>query len=566
VRDPPGATGPRPNPLIVAACGKGRAYSDPANEGRDKAFCLARTSGRKESIIGTEIELKLAARPGDLPALARMLEARAGGTAQHSRARLVSTYFDTPDQALAKRGLVLRVRERDGRFVQTVKSIESGAEFGAQPGGGALSRGEWEDVVDGAWPDPRAFESGCFLQPETAGRLVPLFRTEIVRDTIALAPAPGTHIEAAIDCGHLDAPSRAAGEPISEVELELKSGQAAALYDVALELLAVAPVRLERRSKAERGYRLAGLQAAPAVAVQAARIDLDRDLGGHVALPRIGFACLEQMLHNEAFVLAGRADGIHQMRVAVRRLRAVLSAFAGMLPGEQRRWASQELRWLGAALGATRNLDVFETALVAPARQALGDSAGLQALSAAAARRRAAAHALAAEAIRSTRYTGLVLRLLRWFESCGWRRTGASRKLDRPIGRIATGILDRRRRIVKRYSGNLAGRSPEERHELRIALKKLRYATEALAGLFDSGEVGRFLAQVKRVQDDLGDANDVQVGRAIVAALAGQHDGAGIAAAGEAMVRWHERRLANRAAKLRRRVDRLNQGDPFRAT
>lgn len=486
-----------------------------------------------------------------------MLEARAADGPGPSCARLVSTYFDTPDQALARQGLVLRVRERDGHFVQTVKS-------GGRAGATALVRGEWEDPIGGPSPDPNAPASGRFVPAASAGRLMPLFRTEVARRTIALAPASGTRIEAAIDEGLILAPGRDAGEPVSEVELELKRGDVAALYDVALELLAVAPVRLERRSKPARGYRLVAPEAPPVAAVHAASVDLDRSLSGHEALRRIAHTCLDQMQQNEGAVLVGLPDGIHQMRVAVRRLRAVLAAFGAMLPGEQRRWASAELRRLGNALSAARNLDVFLGALVEPARRTLGDGSGIASLTAAVEQRRLAAYAAAAEAIGATRYTGLLLRLLRWCEGCEWRREAASRALDAPIGDIATDILDRRRQVAKRYGTGFEGQSPQQRHELRIALKKLRYATEMLGGLYDASAVGRFLKSVKQLQDDLGDANDLCVGHDIVAELVQASGGSGtIAEAGAAVLEWHQQRLARRAAPLPRRVTRLFESEPF---
>src|ERR1700683_4613577 len=118
--------------------------------------------------IATETELKLAARTGDLPAVRRALEAMAGGTGV-SRARLVSTYYDTPDRALARRGSTLRVRRNGRSFIQTVKS---------EGEVGELARGEWEDAVAGERPDPLAAQTGPFLSPEIAEQLRPMFRTE----------------------------------------------------------------------------------------------------------------------------------------------------------------------------------------------------------------------------------------------------------------------------------------------------------------------------------------------------------------------------------------------------
>ena len=107
-------------------------------------------------------------------------------------------------------------------------------------------------------------------------------------------------------------------------------------------------------------------------------------------MQQIGLACLDHMSRNEAAVLAGIADGIHQMRVAVRRLRATLSGFGELLPNNQRHWASEELRWLADALGPARNLEVFETGLLEPAQQDFAKPLALKQLREAAQRRRRA--------------------------------------------------------------------------------------------------------------------------------------------------------------------------------
>lgn len=468
---------------------------------------------------------------------------------------MVTTYFDTREHALARQGLVLRVRERDGRFVQTVKSEARG-------GGAAFARGEWEDEIGGAMPDPLAPQSGRFVPAEAAGRLVPLFRTEVNRRIVELSPAPDIRIEAAIDRGRIRTVSGDASEAIGEVELELKDGCPTALYDAALDLLRVAPARLEARSKAERGYRLTLSQPPLPEALHASPIELDPRLDGHVALQRIGRALVQQILGNEAAVLAGVADGIHQMRVAVRRLRAVLSAFGRMLPESRRCCCADELRWLADALAPARDLDVFMTALVAPARAALGDIPGINSLENAVERRRKAAYAEAAKAVRSPLFTGLVLALLRWFESQAWRADGSVQRLDAPIGKVAGRILDRRRRTVRRRAKRFARQSAERRHQLRIALKKQRYAIEALAGLYPADAIARFTRPLKRLQDDLGEANDLRVGRDIAVRLA-QSKAGDIAAAADAVFGWHEHRLAEREPKLRQHLARLRDAEPF---
>ena len=469
--------------------------------------------------------------------------------------QLISTYYDTTDRRLRQRGLVLRVRERNGRFVQTVKSDK-------QADAGALARGEWEDRIRSPQPTPEARESGRFLTADIADELVPLFRTEVSREAIQLSPTPGTRIEAAIDRGRICVPDRGAGEPISEVELELKSGASSALYDLALDLLAVTPLRLEPRSKAERGYRLAGRKSRRRPAPNFEAPELDAGMSGDAALRRIGIACLERVLRNEALVRRRSAEGVHQMRVAVRWLRAILSAFSPMLPRDQRRWASRELRWLANALGPARNLDVFATTLVARAPPRLIEPGQLKVLSAAVVRRRRVAYTEAVGAIRSPRYTAMMLRLLRWFDTCAWQAEESSEDLRQPIAILAARVLDRRLEMVKRRSIDFADQYPEQRHRLRIALKKLRYASEALAKLYDPEKVRPFVRRLKQLQDDLGEISDVRVAHHIVAELSGP-DAAAIVEAGKRLVAWHEEGLEDHEPSLRSRVRELLEMEPF---
>jgi triphosphatase len=484
----------------------------------------------------------------------RVLKDMAAG-ASAERSKLVSTYYDTEDRALVRQGSVLRVRRHDGHYIQTVKSA-------GVPGSTRLARGEWEDTIAGERPDPRASESGRFLTSDITARVAPVFRTEVARLVTDLSPAPGTHIEAAIDRGMIRAPGRKPDERISEIELELKSGPVTALYDVALRLLAAAPVRLEWRSKAERGYRLAAGRPI-AQAVHAEPVALEPTLSAEEALQRIGRVCLDQILRNEAAIFAGRADGIHQMRVAVRRLRAVLSGFRKILPPAQRHWARDELRWLANALGEARNVDVFESALIRPAREALPDVAALRVLSAAARRRRRAAYAATRQAIRSPRYTALLLGLMRWFDSRGWREGATAPVLEQPVGDVVPLLLDKLRRAAKRRGKGFARQSAEEQHKLRIVLKKLRYTSELLSGLYDAGAVEKFTAGLKRLQDDLGDANDVRGAQDIVAELARGPDGAIIARAGRIVLAWHQRRLLARRRQTRQHLRQMFAVEPF---
>ena len=501
----------------------------------------------QEEEISTETELKLATQPEHLPVLRQLIEARAGSPSKETQ--LIATYFDTPDGVLARQGLTLRVREEAGRFIQTVKS-------GGGSKGAALVRGEWEDPVPSGWPDPAAPQTGRFIP--SADQLVGLVRTEIARRTVILCPNPATRIEAAIDLGRVAALHRNACESVCEIELELKGGGMTLLYDLALEMLAVAPMRLEHRSKSARGFRLAALSAeSETVApVHASKVALDRGMTAGAAWRRIARSCTEQIVQNEPAVLAGLPDGIHQMRVGVRRLRAILSAFAPLLPKDEYNWFSDELRWLGGVLGLARNLDVFADGLVAPAIKYIGDTPGATALNNAVTARRAAAYAGAAEAIGSPRYTALVLRLMRCSDDGGGDNSW-SPALLRSLGDVAPEILNRRLKMVRRRSIGFSRQSPEKRHRLRIALKKLRYALEMFGQLYKPKKTGRLLRAAKRLQEELGTANDLSVSRDLVAELARNGAAAAIAKAGDTVLDWHAQRLKPGERKLKKQVTKI---------
>jgi triphosphatase len=473
---------------------------------------------------------------------------------------LISTYYDTPDSALKQRGLTLRVRDQGGHFLQTVKE-------GDLASGDLLSRGEWEDRVAEGRPDPDAAQSGPRLPEGAAADLRPFFATEVTRTIFTIEPLSGTEIEAAVDEGEIRAADKDRAEPISEVELELKDGDATALYDLAAQLLEVAPLRIETRSKSERGYRLLACGDAAPRAVHAEPVILDPNMTVEAALQKIGRSCLAQLLRNAPAVLSAQPEGVHQMRVAVRRLRSAISTLKQILSPEDVQWVTEELRWLGGTLGPARNLDVFASELAPAGRTALPDEAGWDDLAAALDRLRIVAYDQIKEAILSRRYTASMLRLLGWFEGAGWRRHSASYELDpmsSPIGGIAPDLLDRRRRKVRRRGKGFGSLAPRERHKLRIAVKKLRYTIELFGSLFDKDRLETFVGRLKRLQSDLGYANDIRVAHEFVTELFAQIDPRSPAAhAWVAVLEAHNQTLAGREQNLRRHRRRLNDAAPF---
>src|SRR3977135_811140 len=323
------------------------------------------------------------------------------------RLKLVSTYYDMPALALHRKLLSLRVRKQGSEFVQTVK-----AENPTQAD--ILERKEWEDQIPSKRPVLDAPKTGKRLPDTVRGEeLHPVFTTTVTRTVIQIRPAPSARIEAAIDEGEIRTSRGDAIAPISEIELELKNGDPRVIFDVALQLLEVAPIRIETRSKAERGYRLLGTDGLMPQAFPVGPVALDPAMSVEAALERIGRRCLTHLLSNEQAALAGEPEGIHQMRVSVRRLRSALLALKRPLQKKHYQWASEELSGLAHILAPVRNLDIFAACLVRPVPRALPAGLDCERVIDAAEGRLRAALDHAKQAIMSERYTESMLRLCR---------------------------------------------------------------------------------------------------------------------------------------------------------
>jgi inorganic triphosphatase YgiF len=477
--------------------------------------------------VAMEVELKLLVAPGDLGKVDRHPAVRALRRGSGRKTALATIYYDTPDADLARAGVALRLRRDGKRWTQTLK-----ADGGAAAGLHEREELEW-DLVGDALNVPLLEDTPyaeLFAKRAIADRLQPVFRTEFDRRIRTLAFADGSVAELALDHGEIRAGRRHA--PISEVEIELKSGDATRLFALARELGRDVPLRLGHASKAERGYALArGAVARPQKARQLA---LDGDLSAGGALRRIALACIAQMQANEQGVLAsGDPEYLHQLRVGLRRLRSCLGLVAMGTSKETVAPLAEETRWLGSALGPARDWDVFVTETFPPIAAEFKSAAGLRSFRGRAARLRAVHDAAAREAVGSPRYTDLLLRLGEAFgrdelpafarppaPAPGAEPVPATPGLEAPVAEFAAYVLDRRDKALRKRGKRVPDAPPAVRHEARIAAKKLRYAAEFFASLHPARRVGRYVAALEDLQDILGALNDAAVVDRLLAEVA----------------------------------------------
>jgi inorganic triphosphatase YgiF len=421
--------------------------------------------------------------------------------------RLVNLYYDTPRLELRTRGIALRLRAKGRLWLQTVKCA-------GQAAGGLSTRPEWEtpyaghfdfSVIDAA--DVRAW----LERPGLKARIAPVFETNFQRTAWQFEPVPGTRIEMVFDRGWIAAAGRR--QAISEIEIELLHGDAAQLFALARTLagrIAVAPAPL---SKAERGYRL--FKQIPAAPVKAAPLALAADAHPATAFGHIALSCLDHLQQNHAGAISSDApEYIHQMRVALRRLRAALRLFKPCLPTDFATPLIEPLQELMELLGQARDLDVLLAEIAAPVLQALPDEPRLAALVGIITERRFARRRAAVDFLRSPRFGAIVLAVLETLYAQAARATvdaGATAGSPPPLT-LADFAHSRLRRLRKRVL-TLAARAridnPPSLHALRISIKRLRYALEFFTPLASPKAMRRMLDHLVGLQEALGQINDL---------------------------------------------------------
>ncbi len=301
----------------------------------------------------------------------------------------------------------------------------------------------------------------------------------------------------------------------------------------------------------------------PAIAMTASAED---------ALTAIVLSGVAHLRANEACVLA-RADieGIHQMRVAVRRLRSCLALFEELLPPQQTAYLTAELRWLIGELGPARDWDVFLSETLAKVLAAVPDEPALKDLKGAAGDKRDEAYQRAEAALRSQRYLGLVMLLSAWAEGRRWHDPGTMPParpdaMHEPAERIAHALLDQRYDSVRHAGRRFSALGPAGRHKLRIQIKKLRYATDFFGSLYDPDRLAEFHADLKGLQDRLGVANDIDVARRLVKSLFQPRKGkerARLSYAAGLVVGWHSHIAGDRENGLRLAWRRFLRRPPY---
>ncbi|MFM9881623.1 MAG: CHAD domain-containing protein [Burkholderiales bacterium] len=450
--------------------------------------------------MATETELKLLFAP----AAARSILAWPGWSpikrGRARRASLHSIYFDTPDRTLQRAQIALRLRRDGARWIQTLKA-------GGSYAGGLHSRNEFEWFVAGSTLDLepiRALDLGSALRKCDWSALRPVFTTRFERVAFNVEPAPDALTEVAVDIGTIRAGRRS--QRICEIELELKTGEEGVLFSLAERLVDDFSLRLGYASKAERGFTLASGDAVKPV--KAGTIPLDKRESIAVAAQRLIGDCLNHLQANETgFLKATDPEYLHQLRVALRRLRTAMAVFHGLFPAADFATWRAELRWLNTCLAPARDADVWDTETLPEIVASLGERPGMPALLSQSRRMREEARADARRAVGSARYVRLILSLAHAVSNLS---KAPPQALDDSLMKFVARVMDHRERRLR--ASDLLSSGPARLHEARLDAKKLRYIGEMFVTLGKPKRARRYLDGLARLQNVLGSMNDGSVG------------------------------------------------------
>ncbi|WP_295626148.1 CYTH and CHAD domain-containing protein [uncultured Nitrosomonas sp.] len=449
-----------------------------------------------------EVELKLALHPRHRARLRRHPLLTAVTPEQHS---LLSIYFDTEKFDLMRRGIALRLRHVNNRWIQTLKAE-------SQSVGALTSRPEWEvTVIDGKHPDFSALPPVALdlLAGIKLKRIVPVFTTEFQRTTW-LIDSEQAQVEVALDSGNIYAGD--ASSNICEVEIELKSGAPEFLFDVAIRLLEHVSLHVEPRSKAERGYILNN--ASTPVPVKAVQPMIEKNQPTKDVWNAILQAALVQLSANVPGFLENSHDTeyLHQLRVALRRLHtgARLAKSLGQAIPD---W-NRPLRELMQALNPARDWDVFQQETLPEILLILESSTGNidinDTASALLQNTAALARQQSQALLRKPEFTRLMLDIGRSLLSAA-----PTEVRQQEVKIWAKAVLDKRWQKLRKSCHGFAKLDANGRHKARIAAKKLRYVADAFAPIYGK-RADHFIAVLSALQNELGYTNDLIIGQQLL--------------------------------------------------
>jgi inorganic triphosphatase YgiF len=459
--------------------------------------------------MAVETELKLRIAPERLAKLKRHPLLKAHQLARPMTRRLYNIYYDTPKFELHQSGMALRLRRSGRQWLQTLKG-------GGSVHGGLHQRNEWEMPVSGPALDfslPQATAWKDVLPKHLRKQLRPVFVTDFSRNSRMLL-WQDAQIELCMDQGEVSTEKSRA--PVCELELELISGKPQQLFGLALALLDIVPFELESISKAEQGFHLLSKTAEQPLKALPLNLVKQDDLGK--AMQMLIWSVLQHVQSNvHGATVSGNSEYLHQLRVALRRLRVLLRMVESICADEQLAIFRKEVAALCITLGRIREWDVFLAQTVQPLCERMPQDAGLQALVVTSEQHRDVCCSELRNDMQVRELQRLLLRLAFWMHGPYWQQVEIS---GLSTCDVAATYLTELARQFAQAGEHLDTFDAAKLHAMRIRTKKLRYCAEFFASLYGKHKSQQYLTALSAVQEVLGQINDDAVANRLLDDLA----------------------------------------------
>lgn len=321
------------------------------------------------------------------------------------------------------------------------------------------------------------------------------------------------------------------------------------------------PLRVENNSKAKRGY---GYYRASALQTYKAKFpNLDKHIDANAAFKIIARECINHLESNRDIVQnEANIEGVHQMRIALRRLRCAFSLFEKFIKCEESHLILTEVSWLANKLGKVRDFDVLTTETLPNLRDYSNNHNDILVLSEQAIRARQLVCQAMQEAILSRRYHSLLLTLSSWIENKRWleqqHKSGHFKLL-----KFAKKSLNSFYKPLMKCKLRFKDMQPKDRHKVRIAAKKLRYAMEFFYNLYPTKQIDAFIIKLAKLQDSLGAMNDMNVTQGLLRPISKTIPSTNLNEAIDISERWIRKKINQECSKADSALKNLLKVKPF---
>jgi CHAD domain-containing protein len=414
------------------------------------------------------------------------------------------TYFDTFDWLLSKAGLTL-----------AAASVGEGVRLTLLTGDGEILKTRVRDLPRFAADLPEGPFRDALASAAHVRRLLPKAQASWQGELFSvLNEDEKTVLRVYVLEGEASVPSNGRSAPLPpRIRLLPLKGYEKELNQIRDFLRESFPLRPEGRG--EFSVVLRALDQHPQDRPPPRRLEIRPEMSAADAAREIHLDLLGTMLVNqEGMIKDWDPEFLHDFRVALRRTRSILTQLKGVFPHAEVEHYRNEFRWFGSVTGPTRDLDVY--LLKIPVyRESLTDDARaeLEPLVEFLRKKKGEEHGRLVEALTSQRYTSLMGRWQTFLVTPTPDVEGPP-NARRPIRDVASErIWWAYEKVLKK--GKRAGKdaSPEALHRLRIDCKKLRYLLTLFRALYPEEAVNPVIKELKRLQDHLGDFNDLHVQR-----------------------------------------------------